>query len=82
MQGALRPSDDAGGCGKVVGRERRILGFNRHGYGAAVPVDLESIRIERVAGDLARDIDEQRVIHIESLAGKREQARKRGQGKK
>ena len=82
MQRAFRPSDDTGRGGDVVRRERRILGFARHGYEIEKPVHFESIGIESMMRDLPRDVDEQRVIDIERLAGKWEQAGEHRHGKK
>ena len=82
MQRPLRPSQETGRRGDVVGRKGRILGFVRHGYGIEEPVDFESIGIKRVVGNLPRDINEQSVIDIESLAGKRRQAGENSHGKK
>ena len=82
MQGPFRPPDENSGRSAVVSRKRRILGLACHGHGIEKPVNFEAEGIKRVLRNLPRDIDEQSVINIESLAGKRQQAGEHGSGKK
>jgi hypothetical protein len=82
MQRPFRPSDNARSRSDVVSGEWRILGFVRHGYGVKKPVHFESVGIKRVLRNLARNINEQSVIDIESLAGKWRQAGDHSRGEK
>ncbi len=82
MQCPLRPPDDSCGCGNVVRRKGRILGFVRHGYGVEEPIHFESEGIKRVLGDLARYIKEQSVIDVESFSRKWKQASEYGHSEK
>jgi hypothetical protein len=77
VKGGFAPTDDAGREGEVIAAQRGIIEDRSHGRGIAGPVEVEAVEIQRVFLDLLGGTEEEGVVDVEGLVGKRGQA---GQG--
>ena len=76
-QADLPKAEDPGHRSSVVGCQRRVLHHAVHRLLDAVPVDVKTVEVERGSLDLASGPEEQRLVHVERLAQKRQEADQR-----
>ena len=70
MQRHLLPASDGRRKGDVIAGERRVVKGFDHRSGVPKPIDVKTVKIQRVLGDLLRGAKEKRVVDVERLANK------------